>query len=72
MVESTNIVNVQMAFPVQNVTLISPDGRQVFTKQLGGTTGTVQLTIPPISKGFYFMTFYGNGWKTTQKIVVGR
>ena len=66
-----NAVNADAAFPVERVAILSTDGRQVFAKDLNGARGFIPLTIPPLNKGMYFITFFGNGWKTTSKILVG-
>jgi len=68
----TSVLNVQMAFPVQRIALVAADGRQVFTKQIGGQSGFMQVTIPTVGKGIYFMVFYGNGWKSSEKVMVAR
>ncbi|HJS53766.1 MAG TPA: hypothetical protein VJ765_04460 [Chitinophagaceae bacterium] len=64
-------INLFMHFPVHRINIISVDGRQVMQKDLGGITGTAQLAIPELSKGTYLMTFYGNGWRSTEKFMVG-
>jgi hypothetical protein len=65
-----HMLNAQLYFPVQNVTVISPEGKQIFTKNLGGSSGLVQLTMPQVSKGIYFITFYGEGWKSSEKLLI--
>ena len=67
-----NVVNMRTDFPVQRASIVSAQGQQVFAKDLNGINGTAQLTIPSIPTGVYWMTFYGDGWKSTQKIIVGR
>jgi hypothetical protein len=64
-------VNLLMYFPVHRINIISLDGRQVMQKELGGIAGTTQLAIPVLSKGTYLMTFYGNGWQSTEKFMIG-
>jgi len=66
-----NTVNLQMYLPVQRINIISLDGKQVMQKDLGGTAGYSRVSIPPLSKGTYLMTFYGNGWQSTEKFMIG-
>lgn len=64
-------VNLQMYLPVQRVNIISLDGKQVMQKDISGNIGFTQVSIPLLSKGTYLMTFYGNGWQSTEKFMVG-
>jgi hypothetical protein len=66
-----NTLNLRMAFPVHRMSIISLDGKQVMAKDLGGIVGTTQVAIPVLSKGQYLVTFYGNGWQSTEKFMVG-
>ena len=66
-----NMVNVQMYLPVERINVISTDGRQVMQKTVAGNAGFEQITIPSLSKGTYLMTFYGRGWQSTEKFMVG-
>src|SRR5258705_10526643 len=66
-----NMMNLQMAFLVHRMNIISLDGRQVMQKDLGGIAGTTQVSIPVLSKGQYLVTFYGNGWQSTEKFMIG-
>lgn len=66
-----NTVNLQMYLPVQRINIISLDGKQVLQKDLGGTAGYSRVSIPSLSRGTYLMTFYGNGWQSTEKFMIG-
>ena len=66
-----NTVNLEMYLPVHRINIISLDGKQVMQKDIGGTTGYSRVAIPSLSKGTYLMTFYGNGWQSTEKFMVG-
>ncbi|HEX3164950.1 MAG TPA: hypothetical protein VHQ93_01760, partial [Chitinophagaceae bacterium] len=66
-----NTLNLQMAFPVHRMSIISLEGKQVMAKDLGGIVGTTQVAIPVLSKGQYLVTFYGNGWQSTEKLMIG-
>jgi hypothetical protein len=57
-----------MAFPVHRMSIISPDGKQVMAKDLGGIVGTTQVAIPVLSKGQYLVTFYGNGGRVQKSL----
>ena len=66
-----NTVNLQMYLPVERVNIFSVDGKQIMQKTIGGNAGFVQVAIPSLSKGTYLMTFYGKGWQSTEKFMVG-
>ena len=66
-----NTINLRMDFPVHRMNVISLDGRQIMAKDLGGIAGTTQVAIPVLSKGTYLVTFYGIGWQSTEKFMVG-
>jgi len=66
-----NTMNLQMYLPVQRINISSTDGKQVIQKDIGGTAGFTRLAIPPLSKGIYLITFYGNGWQSTEKFMIG-
>ncbi len=67
---TTKVVNVNAYFPVERVTVVSSDARQVFTQHLNGERDFIPLTIPELNSGLYFITFYGNGWQHTTKFMV--
>ena len=66
-----NTINLKMALPVHRMNVISFDGKQVMAKDLGGIAGTTQVAIPVLSRGQYLVTFYGNGWQSTEKFMIG-
>lgn len=66
-----NTMNLKMAFPVHRMNIISFDGKQMMAKDLGGIAGTTQVAIPVLSRGQYLVTFYGNGWQSTEKFMIG-
>lgn len=66
-----NTVNLQLFLPVERINIISMDGKQVMQKTIAGNAGFTQISIPSLSKGAYLMTFYGNGWQSTEKFMVG-
>jgi len=67
-----NLINVDAIFPIERINIYSTDGRQVYAQDLGGISGYSRVTIPALSKGMYLLTCYGDGWKYTSKIIVGR
>lgn len=69
-VVSGNMININAGWPVERINIISSDGVQVFSKEISGQKDFIPLAIPRLSKGMYWVAFYGNGWKTTQKILV--
>jgi hypothetical protein len=70
-VVSGNVVNVNAQFPVERVTITSSEGFQQFAKDINGQRDFIPIAIPSLNRGVYFITFYGNGWKSTSRIVVG-
>jgi hypothetical protein len=68
----TNVLNLKIYFPVQSLRIFASDGRQVIQKDMGGYTGTTQLVLPSPQKGIYFISFTGDGWKSTERFIVGR
>jgi hypothetical protein len=64
-------LNANAGFPVERVAIVSNDGQQVFAKDLNGVRDFIPLALPTLNKGLYFITFYGNGWKSTSRFVVG-
>ena len=67
-----NTLNLKIYFPVQSLSIHTADGRQLMQRDMGGYTGTTQLALPSLQKGIYFISFVGNGWKSTEKFMVGR
>ncbi|RZL98041.1 MAG: T9SS type A sorting domain-containing protein [Pedobacter sp.] len=65
-----NVININAAWPVERIQVISTDGNPVFQKEVNGQRDFIPLAVPSLSKGMYFVAFYGNGWKSTEKIVV--
>jgi hypothetical protein len=66
-----NIVNANAFFPVERITIVSVDGQELFAKDMNGKDEFMKINIPSLSKGWYMITFYGNGWKSTSKFMVG-
>ena len=66
-----NIVNVNAYFPIERVTVVSAEGLGVVAKDINGAEEFMKINIPTLNKGWYMMTFYGNGWKSTSKFMVG-
>lgn len=69
-VVSGNIVNATAQFPVERITVISADGLQQFAKDVNGARDFIPIAIPSLNRGIYFITFYGNGWKSTSRFVI--
>jgi hypothetical protein len=67
---SGNIVNAVAEMPVERVTVFSSDGKQVFAQDIGGKRDYLDITIPSLSRGMYWMNFAGRDWKTTSNFIV--
>jgi hypothetical protein len=65
-----NTININAGWPVERLVITSGNGAQVFTKELNGQSNYIPVVIPTLAKGIYFMSFYGTGWKTTEKFII--
>ena len=65
-----NTVNINSAWPIERIQVYASNGSQVFVKEIGGQRDYIPVVIPALSKGMYWMTFYGAGWKATEKFVI--
>ena len=65
-----NAVNIVSAFPVERITIFSTGGQQLFARDVNGQKDYFSIDIPVLSKGMYWMAFYGQGWKCTTKFVI--
>lgn len=66
-----NVINATAQFPVERVTVVSGDGIQLFTKDINGLRDFIPVAIPSLKQGIYFITFYGNGWNSTSRFMIG-
>ena len=69
---TTNVMNLQTYLPVQRMAIVLADGRQVFDREMGGVTGYTSISIPALPQGIYLVSFYGDGWRNTQRIIINR
>ena len=67
-----NTINMQFWIPVERINIFSSSGQQVFAKEMAGFMGSTQIVIPSLSRGTYMMTFYGKGWQSTDRFIIGR
>lgn len=65
-----SVINANATLPVERLIITSTDGRQQFAKDLNGASDFIPIVIPQLGKGIYYITFYGNGWKTTSEFLV--
>lgn len=68
---TTNAVNVMAHWPVERIRIFSTNGIQVFAKEINGKRDYISIVLPALAKGVYYMTFYGNDWKTTEGFIIG-
>jgi hypothetical protein len=66
-----NVVNVTAQFPVERVIVTSSQGFQQFAKDINGQRDFIPIALPTLNRGIYFITFFGNGWKSTSRFVIG-
>jgi hypothetical protein len=65
-----NMINAMAQLPVERVTIASGSGLQLFAKDVNGLKDLIPIAIPALDEGIYFITFYGNGWKSTSRFVI--
>jgi len=65
-----NTMNVTTAWAVNRINIFSPDGNQVFAKDINGQRDFIPVVIPDLGKGMYFVNFLGEGWSYTERILV--
>jgi len=65
-----SVINANAELPVQRLTITSVDGQQQFAKDLNGVSNFIPIVIPALGKGIYFITFYGNGWKSSSRFLI--
>ena len=68
---SGNVINATAQFPVERVSVVSGDGVQLFTKDINGVRDFIPVALPSLKRGIYFITFYGTGWKSTSRFMIG-
>jgi hypothetical protein len=66
-----NVINATAQFPVERVTVVSADGAQLLSKDMNGLRDFIPVAIPSLKQGIYFITFYGSGWKSTSRFIIG-
>jgi hypothetical protein len=67
---SGSTVSATSYFPVERVMVFNGSGQQVYSQDIGGRSDLLNIPLPALSKGMYFMVFYGRDWKTTEKFIV--
>jgi hypothetical protein len=65
-----NVINANASWPVERINIVSSGGSQVYAKDINGQSNFIPVAIPQLSKGMYWITFYGSDWKTTSKFLV--
>lgn len=65
-----NTVNVIAGFPLERVRVISESGRQVYTQEMAGKFESINVVLPQLAKGVYWMSFTGRGWQATEKFII--
>ena len=65
-----DVINVIADFPAERAAIVGMEGQNVFSKELGGLTGSFTMAVPTLKKGIYWITFYGSGWMNTIPFLV--
>lgn len=66
-----NVINAIAQFPVERIAIVSGDGVQVFTRDMNGVRDFLPVPVPLLKPGHYFITFYGKGWNSTSRFMIG-
>jgi len=65
-----DVINVIADFPAERAAIVGKEGQNIFSKELGGVTGSFTMAVPTLKKGVYWITFYGRGWTNTIPFLV--
>ncbi len=65
-----NVLNANAQFPVERVTVVYGNGTPQFAKEVNGLKDFISIALPSLNMGVYFITFFGNGWKSTSRFLV--
>jgi len=65
-----NMINVEANWPVQRITIVCTDGAVLYEKEISGQTNLIRVNTPSLSKGIYWVNFFGDGWKSSSKFLV--
>jgi len=65
-----NVINVIAGVPAERATIVGMEGQNIFSKELGGLTGSFTMAIPALKRGIYWITFYGRGWNNTVPFLI--
>ena len=64
-------VNMNASWPVERIVVTSTSGMQMLAKDINGQRDYMAVVLPTsVGKGMYYMTFYGQGWKSTEKFII--
>jgi len=66
-----NMINATAQFPVEKVIISSSDGTALFTKDINGQRDFIPIAIPALARGIYIISFYGKGWQSSDKFIIG-
>lgn len=67
---TNGIVNIISPQPVERVVVTNLCGMQVFTREMNGTSGYFNLTLPTLQKGMYIISLSGRDFRKTGKIFI--
>ena len=65
-----NTVNAVASFPVERIVVTNLNGQQLYVQEVGGRSESMNISIPSLGKGMYWMTFTGQGWNSTSKFII--
>jgi hypothetical protein len=65
-----NMIKAEAQMPVERVAVFSGSGQKVFAQDIGGKMDFMSFTIPSLSKGLYWVSFFGKDWKVTRQFIV--
>lgn len=65
-----NVIKADAQIPVERVAVFSGSGQKVFAQDVGGKMDYMAFTVPSLSKGMYWVSFFGEDWKITRQFIV--
>lgn len=63
-------MQVLSGFPIDKIEFFTPDGKQVFSKNMNGISGYFSVALPSLNKGMYLVRLASSEFQQTEKIFI--
>jgi glucose/arabinose dehydrogenase len=67
---SAGSINIISTLPVMRLSIFTLEGKEVYVKYMGGSTGYTSVPLSGLKKGLYLMKLSGDGFNQTDKIII--